>query len=638
MKKLLLSLLLPLFTLSCLAQVPLLPKPQQVEWLRGETKAKDLGAVTYSDASLSEYSQLIGSTFSLEGKGKRGGIQLQLNLKDSNKEAYRLSITQKGIEVSAVTPTGIFYAIQTLRQLYNKETEAFQMVKIYDAPAFPFRGYMVDVGRNYQSISLLKQQIDVMATLKLNVFHFHLTEDVAWRLEIKQYPQLTSPESMTRDHGLFYTEADIKELQKYCEDRHITFMPEIDMPGHSKAFVRAMGFEMQTPEGTQAVANILKEVTETYNFDIIHIGGDEVKITDTKFLPTMIHILESKGIKVMGWQPGGNLTNSVIRQLWGEDSSTLSEGSDLVYIDSRNLYINHHDALEGVPLIFNHKIGGQDKASDRAIGATLCLWNDRRLRRGEDNFAHNAVYPSLFAFAERTWVGGGDAYSYVGIQEKTLQELADLEHRIIALHQDLFPYLPFQYVPQTNIRWNIYGPYNNEGETSRAFAPEIEGVETLQPDTTLVGGTIILRHWWHPAVHGHFQDAKPNTTYYASRQVWSDTDKIADMWIGFYDFSRSQATPTPALDTWNNYDAKIWINGEEIHPPKWLRAGQKGGDNEYPYEDENYIMRTPHKVHLKKGMNTILVKAPIPSFNSGIWYAPNKWMFTAVLLDGSETK
>lgn len=120
---------------------------------------------------------------------------------------------------------------------------------IEDYPAFPWRGYMIDVGRNYQRVELIKEQIDVMAALKLNIFHFHLTEDVAWRLEIKQYPQLTDPKSMTRDHGLFYSEAEVKELQHYCSERGITLVPEIDMPGHSKAFERAMGFGMQTPEG-----------------------------------------------------------------------------------------------------------------------------------------------------------------------------------------------------------------------------------------------------------------------------------------------------------------------------------------------------------------------------------------------------
>lgn len=632
------ALLVSFFALNSFSQVPLIPMPQKVKWHVGEKKSEEICGIDYSDTSLEKYANLIPNTFSLTKKGDCNSVHLHLGLEDNNKEAYHLIVSSEGIYINAVTPAGIFYAIQTLRQLYNSESRTFQIAEIYDAPAFPFRGYMVDVGRNYQSMELLKQQIDVMAALKLNVFHLHLTEDVAWRIAIKKYPQLTSPDFMTRDHGLFYSEEDIKELQEYCKERHITLIPEIDMPGHSQAFVRAMGFEMQTPEGTEVVLNILKEITQTYDFHTIHIGGDEVEISDENFLPTMIRFLQNKGIKVMAWQPGGNLIDGVIRQLWGEDVNTLSDSSELVYVDSRNLYINHHDALETVPLIFNHKICGQNKATDHAIGACLCLWNDRRLRNGEDNFKHNPVYPALFAFSEKTWNGGGDAYPNVGIQESRCKDLEDLEKRMVALHAKLFPQLPFQYIPQANIRWNIYGPFDNEGDTSRAFAPELVNIETLNPDTTLIGGTIILRHWWHPVVQGHLKDAKPNTTYYASRQIWSKIERDAEMWIGFYDFSRSQATPTPKLGTWNNFNAKIWINGKEILPPKWLRAGQYGGNNEYPYEDENYIMRKPHIVHLNKGMNTILVKAPIPSFDSGIWYAPNKWMFTAILLDESEGK
>ncbi|WP_297719103.1 family 20 glycosylhydrolase [uncultured Porphyromonas sp.] len=624
-------LILCLAPLSLFAsEPPLLPMPKVVTWGEGYLTLDSLGDSIDAPPELQKYSSLISSEYPLGGEG--GVISLSLGLKHSNREAYRLEVSREGIKMQAVEPIGIFYAIQTLRQLYDPEQRGFRFVAIEDYPAFPWRGYMIDVGRNYQRVELIKEQIDVMAALKLNIFHFHLTEDVAWRLEIKQYPQLTDPKSMTRDHGLFYSEAEVKELQHYCSERGITLVPEIDMPGHSKAFERAMGFGMQTPEGREAVLNILREVTETYDFPIIHIGGDEVQITDSTFLPEMIRFLEQKGITVVGWQPGGNLTSSTLRQLWGEDSSTLSSGSSLRYIDSRNLYTNHHDPFEAIPLIFNHQIGGVDQATDRALGATLCLWNDRRLRRGEDNLLHNPLYPSLFAFAERCWRGDGNAYSYVGIQKGTLQEFANLEERMLALREKQFPHLPFQYYKQSDISWNIYGPYDNEGQTDARFAPELVPLETLTPDTTLVGATIILRHFWHPAVRGHFQEARANTTYYASRKVWSDQEREAEMWIGFYDFSRSTATPTPAEGTWNNYDAKIWVNGEEIAPPHWLRAGQDGGNNEYPYEDENYFIRPPHRVHLHYGWNEILVKAPIPALSSGIWYAPNKWMFTAIIL------
>ena len=96
----------------------------------------------------------------------------------------------------------------------------------------------------------------------------------------------------------------------------------------------------------------------------------------------------------------------------------------------------------------------------------------------------------------------------MGIQKGTLQEFANLEERMLALREKQFPHLPFQYYKQSNISWNIYGPYDNEGQTDARFAPELVPLETLTPDTTLVGATIILRHFWHPAVRGHFQEAR----------------------------------------------------------------------------------------------------------------------------------
>jgi N-acetyl-beta-hexosaminidase len=168
---------------------------------------------------------------------------------------------------------------------------------ITDWPAFSWRGYMIDVGRNYMEMNLLKQQIDVMAAYKLNVFHFHATEDIAWRIAIKQYPQLTSPEFMLRNKGMYYSEDEIKELIAYCKERHITFVPEIDMPGHSAAFKRAMGVDMQSDSGIVILKNILKEFCTTYDVDYIHIGADEVKITNKNFVPEITNYIESFGKK-----------------------------------------------------------------------------------------------------------------------------------------------------------------------------------------------------------------------------------------------------------------------------------------------------------------------------------------------------
>jgi hypothetical protein len=258
-------------------------------------------------------------------------------------------------------------------------------------------------------MNLLKQQIDVMAAYKLNVFHFHATEDIAWRIAIKQYPQLTSPEFMLRNKGMYYSEDEIKELIAYCKERHITFVPEIDMPGHSAAFKRAMGVDMQSDSGIVILKNILKEFCTTYDVDYIHIGADEVKITNKNFVSEITNYIESFGKKVIGWQPGGNFTNSTIRQLWMDDNAHLSNQQNLQFIDSRHLYLNHMDPLEAVTTIFNRKIADKEKGDAHTLGGTICMWHDRAVNKDEDILKMNPVYPAMLAFAERSWRGGGHA-------------------------------------------------------------------------------------------------------------------------------------------------------------------------------------------------------------------------------------
>src|SRR5699024_3299328 len=127
---------------------------------------------------------------------------------------------------------------------------------------------------NFQTMDQIKQQIDVMARYKLNVFHFHLTEDVAWRLQVKKYPQLIDQQFMTRNKGQCYTIDEMHDLIRYCKDRFITLVPEIDMPGHSAAFKRAMGVDMQSEEGLNIMKDILREVDSAYQLPYFHIGAD----------------------------------------------------------------------------------------------------------------------------------------------------------------------------------------------------------------------------------------------------------------------------------------------------------------------------------------------------------------------------
>jgi hypothetical protein len=524
--------------------------------------------------------------------------------------------------------------LQTIRQL--KQGEYLPGCEIEDWPAFPWRGYMVDVGRNFMSVNLLKQQIDVMAKYKLNIFHFHLTEDIAWRVEIPGFPQLTKAETMIRNKGSFYSVSQMKDLISYCKERNITMVPEIDMPGHSAAFERAMGVKMQSAEGKKIMKKILESFCNTYNLEYMHIGGDEVKITDSSFLPEMVHYLQGRGKKIIGWDPGGNYGEKVIRQLWMRDAP---KNNGLQYIDSRHLYLNHMDPLESVVTIYHRKIGDADSATSNLLGGTICLWHDRNVRNEQELMIMNPVYPAMLAFAERSWRGGGEPDWITNTNDPAA--FGEFEERLLSHKRDHFQALPFPYWKQADIKWNLYGPYPNGGDLTKNFLPDTTLLGHT-PVLTATGGTVILRHFWDPLVHGALSTSKTstsktstlevNTTWYASTQFWSDADTTARFRIGFNNFSRSYVTDSPAEGTWNNLHSKIYINDIEIAPPQWKQAGMKG-DLEKPLIDEGYEYREPHQIKLKKGWNRVVIKLPAGKFNGTNWGNPVKWMFTVVKED-----
>ena len=543
-------------------------------------------------------------------------------------EAYKLDITSSVISLSASAAHGIFNGIQTLKQLLT-DGNSVNACAITDWPAFSWRGYMIDVGRNYMEMDLLKQQIDVMAAYKLNVFHFHATEDIAWRIAIKQYPQLTSPAFMMRNKGMYYSEEEIKELIAYCKERHITFVPELDMPGHSAAFKRAMGVDMQSDSGIVILKNILKEFCTTYDVPYIHIGADEVKITNKNFVPEITKYIESFGKKVIGWQPGGNFTSSTIRQLWMDDNAHISNQQSLQFIDSRHLYLNHMDPLEAVTSIFNRRIADKEKGDSSTLGGTICMWHDRAVNKDEDILKMNPVYPAMLAFAERSWCGGGLEGWISNISDGNVLAFEAFENRLLKHKELYFNAMPFSYVRQSGTEWNLYGPFDNNGTTDSIFPPETKkwNEQKATPYKKVIGGTIILRHWWAPLIKGAVDEPKENSTFYATTKIWTDKAGEKSFWIGFNNISRSPATDSPPPDAWDNKNSEVWVNGKLIDPPKWKHAGMKG-NGEWPLVDEGYEYRQPTKIYLNKGWNHVLIKAPVSSFKGKDWQNPAKWMFT----------
>ena len=620
----------------------LIPLPAHVEWKRGFFPLFECSSIVINDNKIiseADYLQRLlkekGWDIPVTKKVNPSAKNIILSLTSDDKKqlpagSYSVDITNTEIVVKATTPQGIYYGIQTLRQLM-RDGAIVDACAIQDQPAFPWRGFMVDVGRNYMSMPLLKQMIDVMAQYKLNIFHFHGTEDIAWRFASAQYPQLTAPENMLRNKGMYYTKEEIRELTDYCRDRHITFVPEIDMPGHSAAFSRAMKVDMQSDSGMTILKNILDEFCESYDVPYFHIGADEVRITNKDFVPEMTDFLEQRGKQVIGWQPGGNFTKSTIRQLWMDDNAHHSSGDKVRYIDSRHLYLNHMDPMEAVTTIYNRKIGDKERGDNNIMGGTICLWPDRAVAKEEDVLRMNPVYPGMLAFAERSWCGGGQSGWVANIDDGDKAGFIEFEQRLLDNKKTFFEDKIFNFVKQSDIVWQLYGPFPNGGDVEKAFPPEKKAQSLTQEKAykEVTGGTVVLRHWWAPLIKGGIAAPEDSTTWYATTRIWSDEAGVKSFWIGFNNVSRSPATDSPLAGMWNNSGNAVWVNGLLVPPPHWIRAGQKG-NSEIPLIDEGYEYRTPTDIYLKKGWNQILVKAPIGSFRGKDWQNPVKWMFTFV--------
>lgn len=629
----------------------LIPKPQSLTWNENQQFPlyKEPAIVSKED-SLEAEAETLQRALKKKGvhskindgpsRDKSPSIILKIDTIDVpryKKEGYTLNVGEQTITITGNTTHGVFNGIQTLRQLI-RDGVFVDGVQIKDWPAFSWRGYMIDVGRNYQSISQIKEQIDEMAHYKLNIFHFHLTEDVAWRLQIKQYPELTKGKTMTRDAGQYYTIDQMHDLIHYAENRHITLVPEIDMPGHSEAFKKATDVDMQSEKGLDIVKNIVTEVDSTYNVPYLHIGADEVEFTNEDFIPEVTQLAHNQGKTTIGWAPGGNYDDKTIRQLWKSEGpqDTIEQNENSRYIDSRALYINHMDPLSGVVSIFNHKIDDVEHGNQNRLGGEIALWNDDRAKDQESILNMNFAYPALLAFGERAWRGGGHDRLTADMGPHTssrYKAFTDFENRLLDHKIQFFQDKPFPYVAQSDIQWKLFGPYDNGGELTKSFWPEESEAARLtnaKDSLHVNGGTIWLRHFFTPAVEGALDDPEENSTWYAFRRIYSPADTTGKFWISFYNPSRSYAIATPEDGQWDKRESQLWINDEKIDPPKWTYPGRDNETWEDPLVDESYEARPPTEVQLHKGWNTILVKAPAGSFEGKSWQHPVKWMFTVV--------
>lgn len=561
----------------------------------------------------------------------------------NQEEAYRLTVSGKKISIEAVTQRGVYWAMQTLAQLQENKGKrvAFTGCEITDWPAFRVRGFMQDVGRSYVSLEELKREIAMLSRFKVNVFHWHLTENQSWRLESKIFPMLNDSVNTTRMPGKYYTLEEAKELVDFCKAHNMLLIPELDMPGHSAAFVRAFRHDMQSPEGMKILKLLIDEVCETFDVPYLHIGTDEVRFTNPDFVPEMVAHVRARGKKVISWNPGWHYRPGEIdmTHLWSYRGKAQK---GIPAIDSKFHYLNHFDTFGDIIALYTSRIYNVEQGSDDIAGTIVALWHDRYVADERNLVIENNFYPNALAMAERAWRGGGMQY-FDGTgtilrsgDSPEFKAFADFERRMLWHKEHTFQGYPFAYVKQTDVKWNITDAFPNGGDPAKVFLPEqelrksylYEGKEyAVNP---AIGAGIYLRHVWGELVPAFYKNPQENHTAYAYTWVYSPKAQEVGLWVEFQNYSRSEMDLAPPQGQWDYKGSRIWLNDKEVLPPVWT-ATHRVKSNEVPLGNENCVGRPPLPVQLQKGWNKVLLKLPVGGFRS-----PDvrlvKWMFTAVFV------
>ncbi|MEO6911959.1 MAG: beta-N-acetylhexosaminidase [Edaphobacter sp.] len=361
-------------------------------------------------------------------------------------ESYSLSVTPTGARIEAATVVGAMHGLETLVQLVQPSGSEYVLpaVSVHDSPRFRWRGLMVDCGRHFEPMDVLKRTIDGMAAVKLNVFHWHLTEDQGFRIESKLYPRLTGIGS----DGLFYTQQDARDLVSYARARGIRVVPEFEMPGHSTAWqlaypklssgapptsmrrqfgIAPFALDPTREETYQFIARFLGEMATLFPDSYMHIGGDETPAPDWKTNPRILAFMHAHNLKdsealqayfntrvlkiltglhkhMVGWDEILNpaLPKDVVIQSWRGEAS-LAKGAEQGYqgVLSAPYY------LDGMKSAGTHYLADPLPSSSPltpeqrklVLGGEVCMWGEQLNGRTIDS----RIWPRTAAIAERFW-------------------------------------------------------------------------------------------------------------------------------------------------------------------------------------------------------------------------------------------
>lgn len=397
MKRILFLFICPLLAVACnkrvVADYNVIPQVQNLSVKDGDVYVFDSSRKLVYDnqdsrCSLELFAQdleeLVGirpSVAAGTSEDAKDNVYFTLGLQDGRKEAYSINVSSDGILVQAVAPEGIYRATRTLLKSVGTEKTSsveFPSAEVSDWPRFGYRGLMLDVSRHFSDVEMVKRTIDMLALHQLNIFHWHLTDDQGWRIEIKSHPELTEVGAWRDDtvvgrylggtdyptdgkrHGGFYTQEQIREIVAYAKERYIEIIPEIDLPGHTSAVLAAypqLGCEDKeykvanrwgvirdvlcagNPASLDLFKDIMDEVCELFPGKYIHLGGDECVKDRWKACPKC-----QKKIRELGLKDGSRYSKEDYLQSWfmGEVAS---------YVQSKGKrVIGWDEILEGVPM------------------------------------------------------------------------------------------------------------------------------------------------------------------------------------------------------------------------------------------------------------------------------------------------
>lgn len=397
MKRILFLFICPLLAVACnkrvVADYNVIPQVQNLSVKDGDVYVFDSSRKLVYDnqdsrRSLELFAQdleeLVGirpSVAAGTSEDAKDNVYFTLGLQDGRKEAYSINVSSDGILVRAVSPEGIYRATRTLLKSVGTEKTSsveFPSAEVSDWPRFGYRGLMLDVSRHFSDVEMVKRTIDMLALHQLNIFHWHLTDDQGWRIEIKSHPELTEVGAWRGDtvvgrylggtdyptdgkrHGGFYTQEQIREIVAYAKERYIEIIPEIDLPGHTSAVLAAypqLGCEDKeykvanrwgvirdvlcagNPASLDLFKDIMDEVCDLFPGKYIHLGGDECVKDRWKACPKC-----QRKIRELGLKDGSRYSKEDYLQSWfmGEVASFVqSKGKRVIGWD---------EILEGVPM------------------------------------------------------------------------------------------------------------------------------------------------------------------------------------------------------------------------------------------------------------------------------------------------